>query len=75
MQTIDPLSEKAADPLGCGVVWPRWATDMPPSTTARTLALDLSASGWHSCGCPISPFGKISVPGQYRIDNLLKVDI
>ena len=39
MQTIDPCSEKAADPLRCGVVWPRWARDMPPSTTARTHLL------------------------------------
>ena len=47
---------------------------------ANSSALDLSASGWHSCGCPISPqqiaaFGKISVPGPDRIDNLLKVHI
>jgi NMT1/THI5 like len=46
----------------------------------NSSALDLSASGWHSCGCPISPqrnaaFGKISVPGPDRIDNLLKVHI
>ncbi len=47
---------------------------------ANSSALDLSASGWHSCGCPISPqriaaFGKISVPGADRINNLLKVHI
>ena len=39
MQTIDPLSEKAVDPLSvwCGLALV--ATDMPPSTTARTHLL------------------------------------
>jgi hypothetical protein len=43
MQTIHPFCEEAVDPLAdclrCGVVWPPVATDMPPSTTARTHLL------------------------------------
>ena len=43
MQTIRPFCEEAVDPLAdclrCGVVWPPVATDMPPSTTARTHLL------------------------------------
>ena len=85
MQTIHPFSEEAVDPLAdclrCGVVWPPVATDMPPSTTARTHLLStFRRQAGILCGCPISPqriaaFGKISVPAPDRIDNLLKVHI
>ena len=71
-----PLQREAVDPLRCGVVWPRWARDMPPSTTARTHLLStFRRQAGILVGVPISPFDNISVPGPDRIDNLLKVHI
>jgi hypothetical protein len=82
--TSTPSARKRSThlPTVFGVVWsgPGGHGHAAIHHGANSSALDLSASGWHSCGCPISPqriaaFGKISVPGPDRIDNLLKVHI